>query len=499
MSDLAALVARGLGRLRSRLALRIYLVGLAQFVLVALGVVVAARQARPVDPSIDALHAVADSIAAAPDDAMAVAATVASAEKILRTSLAVYDERHRLVAGTPRPGARSHRPQGPPPGAPPVPFLPREPMQPGGGGPPPGPPPPDGPSEPPPFLAGGPQPPHDGDLGVPIALRDGRVWRLVVSAPPPPPSLLRGIGTTVVLVLFVVGVSSWLTARSLAKPLARLCAATQAFGSGDVDARAGLDRRDELGEVAAAFDQMADRVTAALRAEKELLANVSHELRTPLQRIHIAIDLAAEGDAETARESLAEMATDLAELERIVDDVLGAARLSLQRGAGDASALPPIHLETVDLVALLERCAGRFRSLYPGRPLTVDVRPGIPALALDAALVHRAIDNLLDNAHKYTEDPGEPVVMAARCADGVVVVEVRDHGVGMDAADVSRLFEPFFRADRSRTRGSGGLGLGLALAKRILVAHGGTLAITSAPGEGTTARAELPLLGPAGA
>ncbi len=309
--------------------------------------------------------------------------------------------------------------------------------------------------------------------------------------------MLRGIGTTVILVLFVVGISAWLTARSLAKPLARLSAATHAFGAGDIDARAGLDRRDELGEVAAAFDQMADRVTAALRAEKELLANVSHELRTPLQRIRIAIDLAAEGSAETARESLAEIAEDLAELERIVDDVLSAARLSLRRGAGDASGLPPVHVDTADFAGLLERSATRFRSLFPDRPLVVDVRPELPMLEVDASLVHRAIDNLLDNAHKYTEDPREPVVLAAWRAGDVVVVEVRDCGIGMDATDVSRLFEPFFRADRSRARQSGGLGLGLALARRIIVAHGGTLTVKSAVGEGTTARIELPVVGSA--
>jgi len=457
VSNLATGAKRSFDWLRSRLVVRIYLIGLAQFVLVAIGIVVAAREGRPVGPSVETLSVVAESIAESPDDARTVAIALASAEKLLHTSLAVYDERHRLVAGTPGPAATP-------------------------------PPPPESMPGPPPPWAAGPHPPHGVVMSVPVALRDGRVWHLVAAARPP--SLLAGIGTVVVLILLVAGVSAWLTARSLARPLARLSAAAQAFGSGNIGARADFARRDELGEVAAAFNQMADRVTDALRAERELLANISHELRTPLQRIRIATDLAAEGDAVTVHESLAEIAEDLAELERLVGDVLSAARLSIH--ASGSNALPPIHTSEVDFAALLHKSESRFRSLYPGRPLVVDVGPDLPRLEVDTALMHRAIDNLLDNAHKYTEDPARPVELAAWRREDAVVVEVRDRGIGIEAADIARLFEPFFRADRSRNRGSGGLGLGLALARRILAAHGGTLTVKSVVGEGTTARIELP-------
>src|SRR6185503_18950847 len=99
----------------------------------------------------------------------------------------------------------------------------------------------------------------------------------------------------------------------------------RAFGAGKLDARTGVARSDEIGEVARAFDDMAARVSDLVRAEKELLANVSHELRTPLARVRVALDLAAEGDAEVARASLADIAGDLDELERLVADVLTAA------------------------------------------------------------------------------------------------------------------------------------------------------------------------------
>jgi signal transduction histidine kinase len=310
---------------------------------------------------------------------------------------------------------------------------------------------------------------------------------------PAPPSILRGVGATVALVLLVVGVSGWLTARSLAAPLAQLSRTARAFGAGNLDARAALRRSDELGEVSAAFDEMAERVTRALRAEKELLANVSHELRTPLQRIQIAIDLAAEGDAATARESLDEIADDLAELGRIVEDVLRAARLSLQGGGDGPSPLPPLHVARVDLGALLEKSAARFRSLHGTRRLDVDTDASLPALELDGVLFRRAIDNLLDNADKYSDDASTPVVLRARPSRGSVVIEIKDVGIGIADADRPRLFEPFFRADRSRTRGTGGLGLGLLLAKRIVEAHAGTLTVESAAGEGTVVRIVLPV------
>jgi signal transduction histidine kinase len=102
------------------------------------------------------------------------------------------------------------------------------------------------------------------------------------------------------------------------------------------------------------------------------------------------------------------------------------------------------------------------------------------------------IDNLLENAHKYSKDPSTPVSLRSRITDDAVVIEVIDSGVGIAPDDMRRVFEPFFRADRSRTRATGGVGLGLALAKRIVDAHGGRLSLESVQGRGTTARVELP-------
>jgi two-component system, OmpR family, sensor kinase len=119
------------------------------------------------------------------------------------------------------------------------------------------------------------------------------------------------------------------------------------------------------------------------------------------------------------------------------------------------------------------------------------VQEPLPALDADPALLRRVLDNLLDNARKYSDD-GAPVTLTARARAGDLDVEVRDRGIGMEAADVARLFTPFFRTDASRARGTGGVGLGLALARRVVEAHGGRISAESAPGAGTRIRFSVP-------
>jgi signal transduction histidine kinase len=279
-------------------------------------------------------------------------------------------------------------------------------------------------------------------------------------------------------------------ARAIARPLERLTAAARRLGDGDLSARSGLRRGDEVGELARAFDEMAERLERLVRSEKELLANVSHELRTPLSRIRVALELAAEGDAERARRGLAEIGGDLAELERLLEDVLTAARLDL--ASGRAGVGVPLRIEAVEAGALLARAAERFRAAHPGRELQVREGAGLPALEADGALLRRALDNLLDNAAKYSP-AGEPVRLEARAEAGLLVLEVRDRGMGVDPADQARLFTPFFRSDRSRTRGTGGVGLGLALVRRIAEVHGGTATLDPDPAGGTVARLRVPV------
>ncbi|MBM7113611.1 HAMP domain-containing sensor histidine kinase [Archangium primigenium] len=304
--------------------------------------------------------------------------------------------------------------------------------------------------------------------------------------PPPPTHMMALIG----VMLACTAITSLVFAQTLAIPLQRLAGAARAFGEGKLDTRVGMRRRDEFGQVSQAFDEMAERITLLLRSQKELLANVSHELRTPLARIRVALDLANEGDASLARESLADIAEDLGELERLIQDVLTTARLDLTTGQ-TPGATPPLRRERVEAQVLVDKAAARFRSARPEHRLDVALEPDLPVLEADPVLLRRALDNLLDNAGKYSE-PNTTVRLRARVSGGGLEVVVADEGIGIDATDMQHLFTPFFRSDRSRARKTGGVGLGLALARRIVVAHGGSLSLESQPGQGTTARVQLP-------
>ncbi|MET0406655.1 MAG: HAMP domain-containing sensor histidine kinase [Cystobacter sp.] len=308
--------------------------------------------------------------------------------------------------------------------------------------------------------------------------------------PPPPPPPLNRLMMPLFIMLVSLAITSFFFAHHLAVPLQRLAAAARSLGEGNLSTRVGLRRRDELGQVSEAFDEMAERITHLVRSQKELLANVSHELRTPLARIRVALDLVKEGDAELARESLADITEDLGELERLVTDVLTTARLDLTT-TQSPGATPPLHREQVEGRVLLDKAAARFRSAHPQHTLDVRMDDTLPVLEADPVLLRRALDNLLDNAGKYSE-PHTTVRLTARGSTDGLVVEVADQGIGIDAKDRERLFTPFFRSDRSRARRTGGVGLGLALARRIVVAHGGSLVLESQPGQGTTARVQLP-------
>ncbi|RKG56196.1 sensor histidine kinase [Corallococcus sp. AB011P] len=312
--------------------------------------------------------------------------------------------------------------------------------------------------------------------------------------PPPPPDGDRQTAIIVGLVLACTAITSVVFARTLAGPLEKLASAARAFGAGRLDVRAGLRRKDELGLVSEAFDEMAGRITQLLRSQKELLANVSHELRTPLSRIRVALDLAAEGDAQTARELLPDITEDLSELERLVSDVLTTSRLELVTEG--ASGVPPLRLERVDANALLDKAVTRFHTARPKHRLEVQVDGTLPTLEADPVLLRRVLDNLLDNAGKYSE-PGTTVKLHARAAGDSLQVDIQDQGIGIEAQDLERVGTPFFRTDRSRARTTGGVGLGLALVRRILDAHHGRLALESQPGQGTTARVVLPGVGAA--
>src|SRR6185312_797706 len=283
-------------------------------------------------------------------------------------------------------------------------------------------------------------------------------------------------------VLVVVGAATLWFSRRLVRPIGQLADAANKLGAGNLEARANLARDDELGELGKAFDDMAERTSALISSQRQLMADVSHELRTPLARIRVALELAAE-DPAAAKDVLSDVGCDLDEIDQLIADILTTARLESEAA---------ITRTPTTVRELADRATTRFVARHPGRSLDQAIDGGDREVECDPVLLRRALDNLLDNAAKYSDTN---VQLKVHPNGKAVSFEVVDKGIGMSPEELARAGTPFWRADGSRARKTGGVGLGLALARRIARAHGGDVTLASVPGRGTTARLEIPLEG----
>jgi signal transduction histidine kinase len=272
----------------------------------------------------------------------------------------------------------------------------------------------------------------------------------------------------------VVALVSLPLARGIARPLEAVAEAARRLGRGDLGARSGLQGPGEIASLGSTFDEMAERLERLLTAQRQLLADVSHELRTPLARMRVSLALARDAPPTEVARHLEALEGDAVELESLVGDLLTGSRL-------DSGGALVLRREPVDLGAVARAAADRLERLYPGRRLVVSIEAS-PTVAGEPALLARVLDNLLDNAARYSDGPVGLSVSPG--SDGVLVV-VRDEGQGLAPDDEARAFTPFFRTDASRARHTGGAGLGLWLCQRIVQAHGGRIELLSRPGEGT--------------
>jgi signal transduction histidine kinase len=239
---------------------------------------------------------------------------------------------------------------------------------------------------------------------------------------------------------------------------------------------------DELGELARSFNGMSGELEEMIRAREQLLLDVSHELRSPITRIKLALEMSPESAANDS------IRDDLREMEAMIAELLEKARLDSANGK--------LQLEDVDLSTLAAEAAADADARPPGAVL-IGCRAGEgPVIRADWARVRKVLANVLDNAAKYSRDRDRPVEIRIEAGTDEITVRIEDHGVGIPEAELPRIFEPFYRVDRSRSRETGGYGLGLSLCKRIMEAHGGSIAIASREGEGTEVALTFPRQGP---
>lgn len=317
---------------------------------------------------------------------------------------------------------------------------------------------------------------------------DATVERLVV--------LQVGIGA---VVLVVLGFASYLVVRRSLRPLREVEEIAADIAAGDLHRRVPeWDQRTEVGRLSSALNGMLAQIQTAFAATaaseesarrseermRRFVADASHELRTPLATIRGFAELYRQGASTDPEMVLSRIEGQAQRMGLLVEDLLLLARMDAQR---------PFDRHPVDLLAVAADAVHDARARAPQRRITLEVLPeSEPAEVLgDDARLRQVVGNLLGNALDHTPETADVTVRVG--TDGAdAVVEVADTGPGLDGDDAARVFERFYRADASRTRTSGGSGLGLSIVAAIVAAHGGTVGVDSAPGEGATFRVRLP-------
>jgi two-component system phosphate regulon sensor histidine kinase PhoR len=222
---------------------------------------------------------------------------------------------------------------------------------------------------------------------------------------------------------------------------------------------------------------------------KEFVANVSHELRTPLTVIKGFVETLQDGawrDDKKAPEYLSTIHRHTDQLTNLVGDLLELSKLESQ---GLSPRRAPVDLGLV-LSKARELLSPAIEKKH--QILTTDINHDLPTIKGNADYIERAVANLIDNASKYTPDGGQ-IRLNAKANGQYVLIEVSDNGIGIPAEDIPRIFERFYRVDRSRSREMGGTGLGLSIVKHVAQVHGGHIEVESTPGKGTTFRLKLPM------
>ena len=273
---------------------------------------------------------------------------------------------------------------------------------------------------------------------------------------------MEAVRYVIVALALLVPVALW--SRSHWQGLQKLSRVADEFGAGRLSARARMPRSASIYPLAERIDHMADRIEALLVTQKNLLHSVSHELRTPIARLEFALELldAKAGDP-ALRRRIAAMEGDVRELNDLVNELLGMARLDSEQA---------LRRETVDVAGLLE---GAAAALPPGaQALAVAAGQDLGTVEADPRLLGRALSNLLRNAQKYA---AASIRLSAVREGGRLLIAVEDDGPGIPEEERDRIFEPFYRLDRSRDRATGGFGLGLSIARKAVLLHGGSLTV----------------------
>ncbi|OLN28776.1 sensor histidine kinase [Desulfosporosinus metallidurans] len=278
---------------------------------------------------------------------------------------------------------------------------------------------------------------------------------------------------------------SYFTSRRLVAPLKRLTQAAERIGQGHLDERVGIQTKDEIGQLASAFNAMVDNLNRHEILRKQFTADIAHELRTPLTSIKSYIEAFQDNVLPADQENLSSIHE---EIDRLVDLSSDLKDLNV----AEIGALT-LALEPVDLKHLMRKVIRSLQPLMQEKQLALNwnAPPELVTTTGDGRLLTRLFYNLVHNAYRYSNNSGQITLSLSQTLD-FVEIRIKNTGIGIPEEDLPFIFERFYRADKSRTRETGGTGIGLALVQQITTLHQGTITVQSKVGQETEFIVQLP-------
>ncbi|PWH15234.1 MAG: two-component sensor histidine kinase [Anaerolineae bacterium] len=293
--------------------------------------------------------------------------------------------------------------------------------------------------------------------------------------------LLEALGYAIGAALLAALAVSILFSQRIVSPLEKMAAATKRIAEGHYDERVHIQGQDELAQLAHRFNQMAEQLENTEAMRRRLIGDVSHELRTPLTAIQGYTEGMIDGVLPADTETLQQIHHETRRLTRLVDD--------LQELSQVESGAFSLELHPQSLAALVQTTAKRLAPAYEkkGVSLQFNLPANLPLVLADEDRVIQILTNLLNNALAYTPSGGK-VTVTATPSGHEVQIAVQDTGIGIPAESIARIFDRFYRVDKSRSRSAGGgSGIGLTIARALVEAHGGRIWAQSAgEGQGST-------------
>ena len=327
-----------------------------------------------------------------------------------------------------------------------------------------------------------------------IISTSGKAYRLAAVSDKPLSHFIQitwaSLTLRLLIAVFISGLICYLLSSYLTKPLRSLSLAAKSIATGQLSTRVGRfagHYRDEIAELSHDFDLMAEKLEKIVKSKERLLQDISHELRSPLARLQVAIELGRKKSNNIAKNEFNRMEEECIRLNNLIGEILDYARLD--------KSVYQLQRTIVNIPALVQHIVtdANYEFAKNNERVTVS-KPYECQLYVDERLIHRAAENILRNALHYS--PAEELVsvcVALSKNQQDVVIEIHDHGPGIPKDQLEKIFNPFYRVDKSREKKTGGYGLGLAIARQAIYLHNGTIQVKNQKSGGLKVQILLPI------